>query len=47
MKQNSEPKAVLPNKIPVKLIDAVKEKASKEGLSCNEWLQKVLWEAVK
>lgn len=47
MKRNSEKKAMLPNKIPVKLIDAIKKTASKEGLSVNEWLQKVLWETVK
>ena len=47
MKQNKQPKAQLPNKIPIVLIDKVTEKANKEGLSRNEWLQKILWEAVK
>lgn len=47
MKRNTEPKAQLPNKIPIVLIDKVTEKSEKEGLSRNEWLQKILWEAVK
>jgi hypothetical protein len=40
-------KKQLPNKIDVELIEAVKKAAKKDGRSVNNWLQKVLWKAVK
>jgi predicted HicB family RNase H-like nuclease len=46
MKRNSEPKAILPNKIPVPLIEACKLKAESKDMSLNEWLQMVLRSAV-
>lgn len=47
MKRNPVPKAQLPNKIPVELIEAITKKCEEEGLSRNEWLQKELWKLVK
>jgi len=47
MKQTNEPKAMMPNRIPITLINACKLKAEKENLSLNEWLQKVLIKATK
>jgi hypothetical protein len=46
MKRNKEPKAILPNKIPVSLIEACKSKAESQNMSLNEWLQMVLQSAV-
>lgn len=42
MKRNKEIKAILPNKIPVTLINACKSKAESKDMSLNEWLQMVL-----
>mgnify|MGYP003617511510 CR=1 FL=1 len=46
MKRNKEQKAILPNKIPVTLIEACKKKAESENMNLNEWLQKTLRSAV-
>jgi hypothetical protein len=47
MKRNNEPKAILPNKIPISLIEACKLKAESKNKSLNEWLQDLLRSAVK
>lgn len=46
MKRNKEQKAILPNKIPVSLIEACKSKAESQNMSLNEWLQETLQRAV-
>ena len=46
MKRNKESKAILPNKIPVSLIEACKTKAESQNKRLNEWLQEVLQRAV-
>lgn len=46
MKRNKEPKAILPNKIPISLIEACKSKAESKNMSLNEWLQMTLRSAV-
>jgi len=46
MKQNKEQKAILPNKIPITLIEGCKSKAESQNKSLNEWLQETLQRAV-
>lgn len=46
MKRSKEAKAMLPNKIPISLIEACKSTAYSLNKSVNEWLQDILQDAV-
>lgn len=46
MKRNKEANAILPNKIPILLIEACKSKAGSQNKSLNEWFHKTLQRAV-
>jgi hypothetical protein len=42
MRHTKEPKKIMPNKIPIWLIEACKIKAESENKNLNEWLQDLL-----